>query len=170
LNPRPTRCKRAALPLSYMTPRNPKATIAFLVLTSVILSGCATVFHPPADISVGKSRRYVDPSDHHESLYFPCRLTNTSAEPIWFYGLVTPSDTVYTRAPWKIRWTDDPWRRMCAFGKSLHKLPPGASASFWEFMPESEYGRQFRLEISVFKAPDLKAKPLRIRSQPVPVK
>ena len=147
----------------------------FVALSAALFVGCAAAVPLPARLTLGTPKHRVAPPSSviagYESVDFSVRVTNTSKQPIWFYGQLRqlPFYRLFIRPTASDRWTD---RTMpgCGMGAEFHEIAPGASSAFTVFVPGRETGHQLRVELPVYESPNDNAKSLSITSDATPIK
>lgn len=130
-----------------------------VVLCLALLSAQAMADPFPGKITVGPSKLVVRPPESsiagYRSLEYPVRLTNFLIRPVWFFGHFqgAPVYRIFMRSQESDPW-EDKTMGLCGLGDGLRQIPPGKSVTFTVSVPASDLGKQFRIEIPLYKSPD----------------
>lgn len=132
--------------------------ILFVICIAVLQFGCGVAVPPPAKVTLSLPIHRVEPPSSaisgYESINYTVTITNTSSQPIWFYGQLRelPFYSLFIRPNFFARWTDQTIMG-CGLGADFHKIYPGKSTSFTVFVPGSETGHQMRVEVPIYDSP-----------------
>ena len=98
---------------------------------------------------------------------FPARITNTSKQSVWFYGVAPdwPYYSAFTRSSKSDRWVELPYG-MCGVGATAYELARNASMRFKAIAPAEDAGDEYRVELSFYTSPGGQTRSFSVTSAP----
>lgn len=101
---------------------------------------------------------------------FPACLSNTSAQPLWYYAQWPKDPWVrkWVHRPGSDAWTDETFR-LCGLGVKLHQLAPGEAVTFKSSVSIDQVGGCLRIEIPLYAGPSAAQASYLASSSEVPI-